>query len=175
MAVQRPAAPVRDPIVAVNGDGSLVTKGDLAGKVNSIGWITWLRNTNEAIAAAPQGFEPLAFENQTSAVAATAFPTDGDLSAGLYRVGFYGQVITPAGVSSSFQVTVSWTFNGITQSAVFTLNNGNLTTTREFNGAQVLAIDAASPITLAVAYASNPANAMAYTVYGFLERLAVLG
>lgn len=166
MSVNRPAAPVRDALVDV--------KGEYAGKVTSVSWLTWLRGLVDGIAAAPEGFEPLVYPNQAAAIVTTAFPTDGDLSAGLYRVGWYGQVITPAGVSSSFQVTLSWTLNGVTQTLTGALMNGNTTTTRECNGAQVIAIDASSPITVAVAYASNPASAMAFNFYAHLERLAVL-
>lgn len=164
--VQRPAAPVRDALVSV--------KGPNAGKVESVAWLTWLRGIVDGIAAAPEGFELLAFEGRTSALPTTAFSTDGDLSAGVYRVSYFVHVGTPAGATSSFQVTVSWTDRrGVSQSFVGTLRNGNLTTTYETDSLTI-AIDAASPITAAVAYASNPANAMSMNGYFKLERLASL-
>lgn len=133
-------------------------------------WLTFFRGQQEVLAAAPQQVtggkvqEP----SKTAAIGTTPIPT-GQLVKGLYRIGWYGQVLTPAGVSSSFQVTVSWTRNTVVQSITGTLKNGNTTTTYESVGLPQIHVDAGTPVSYAVAYASNPANAMAYEFNLVLE------
>lgn len=164
MAIIRPAAPVRDPLVDPK-----------TGLVTTLPWLTWLRDVRDDLDAAPRGFTPVSKQAQTAAIGTTSIPTDGNLSKGLYRVRWFGKVVTVAGVSSSFQVTVSWTSKTQTLSFVGGLMNGNLLTTYESNGPSgLIYVDAATPVTYAVAYASNPATVMAYDLFLTLERLAAL-
>lgn len=162
MAVNRPAAPIRDPLV------------NKEGFVTGNPWLAWLRDIRADIDAAPVGFEPVVVEARTSAISTTAIPTDGDLTAGVYRVSWAAKVVTAAAVSSDFQVTISWTWKTVTQQWVGTSRNGNLTTTYDLSSVPLLYVDAASPITYAVSYNSNPASAMAYDFFLALERLAAL-
>lgn len=123
-------------------------------------WFNDLRTSVDAAAATvPDGKVQLT--NQTASIGTTAFPT-ASLAAGLYALQWYLQVTTPAGVSSSAQVTVSWTSNANTPTKVGATNNGNTATTYESNGVALIHIDAASPVSYAIAYASNPAGAMVY-------------
>lgn len=162
MAVNRPAAPVRDPLV------------DTAGMVTGNPWLTWLREIRADIDAAPVGFSPVVVEAHTATIPTTAIPTDAALSAGVYRVSWAAKVVTVAGVASSFQITISWTWKTVTQQCVGTLKNGNLTTTYELSSVPLMYVDAATPITYALAYVSNPAAAMAFDLFLTLERLAAL-
>lgn len=161
MAVIRPAAPVRDPLV------------DRSGMVTGNAWLTWLREIRADIDAAPVGFDPVVFEARTSAIPTTAIP-HGTLTRGVYRVSWAAKVVTVAGVSSDFQVTISWTWKSVTQQWVGTLRNGNLTTTYDLSSVPLMYVDAATPITYAVSRNSNPAGAMAFDFFLCLERLAAL-
>ena len=123
-------------------------------------WFTAIRSgLDAATTIVPQGVVQLT--GQTAAIGTTAIPTPA-LAAGLYRVEWYGQVLTAAGVSSSFQVTIAWTRNGVAQSFTGTLENGNTTATHEADQSLLIHVDASTPVTYAVAYASNPAAAMVF-------------
>ena len=165
MALQRPSLRTSEPLVYPPGstDGPPMCP--------TTPFLIFMRGLTGAIEDAPQTFEPVIAEAQTAAIGTTAFPTDGDLSAGVYRVSWAAKVVTVAGVSSDFQVTIAWTWKAITQSWVGTLRNGNLTTTYDLSSVPLLYCDAATPITYAVAYTSNPAAAMAYDFFATLERL----
>jgi len=100
------------------------------------------------------------------AVAITALVASA--TAGKYRYSHYLQCVTPGGVSSAFQVTLTWTVNGIVQTQVFGNVNGNLTTTHE--GAEyTIRVDGGSPVSISVTYASNPAGAATYDYSALLE------
>ena len=95
----------------------------------------------------------------TAALATTAIRTL--TVAGDYEVGYYIQKTTADGVSSSLTVTLSWTSNGIAQTRAFAA----LTTdTTGANQSAVIPIyaDASTDVTIAVAYASNTPNTMAW-------------
>lgn len=158
MAFSGPPAPSREiPI-------------DPATQLFRVPWLTWFRDVRTSLNATPSQVPggKVQLTNQTATIASTPIPT-ADLAAGLYRVSWYAQVITPAVVSSSFRVTVAWTRNGVAQSVTGTLENGNLTTTFESNGELLIHIDGATPVSFAVAYASNPAAAMVFELNVMLE------
>jgi hypothetical protein len=133
-------------------------------------WLTFFRGQQEVLAAAPQTVTggKVQETGQTAAIGTTPVPT-GTLVAGLYRVSWYGQVTTAAGVSSDFQVTVTWTRNGVGQSFTGALTNGNTTATYASEGLPQIHVDAGTPVSYAVAYNSNPAAAMAYELNLVLE------
>lgn len=163
MPFSRPALNPQQPIIELAKDSL---------GLPSFPFLIYMRGLRDAVAAAPTGFEPVSVQ-ASAAVATTAIPTDGDLSEGLYRVTWIGEVLTAAGVSSDFTVTISWTSNGVTHQRVGTVTNGNTTAT--YDSATVfLRADAATPITFSVAYNSNPANAMVFRLSLTLERLAAL-
>ena len=163
MAFTRPPLNPQQPIIE--------TAKESIGKP-SFPFLIYMRGLRDDVDAAPTGFDPVSVQDSDT-VATTAIPVDGDLSEGLYRVTWIGEVLTAAGVSSDFQVTISWTSNGISQQYVGTLTNGNTTTTYT-SETVFLRSDAGSPITFAVAYNSNPANAMVFRLSLTLERLAAL-
>lgn len=132
-------------------------------------WLTFFRGQQELLQAIPrQVIAPVQLTGQTAAIGTTAIPTE-TLAEGLYRVSWYGQVTTVAGVSSDFQVTITWTRNGVTQTFTGALNNGNVTTTKESSGQLLIHIDAGTPVSYSVAYNSNPAAAMQYELNVSLE------
>jgi len=91
-----------------------------------------------------------------------------DQVAGKYRFSIYLQVVTPAGVSSSLQVTLTWTYNGVVQTEVFTALATNLTTSHQ-GTVYSFDIDDSSPVSYTITYASNPAAAMVYAYSLTLE------
>lgn len=158
---------------ALNPQQSIIDTDKASLGLPSFQFLIFMRGLIGDVQAAPTGFPPVT-EQVTAAIPTTAIPTDGDLSAGLYRVSWIGEVLTAAGVSSDFQVTISWTSNGVSKQKVGALTNGNTTATYEANSVPLLYADAATPITFAVAYNSNPANAMVLRLSLTLERLAAL-
>lgn len=93
--------------------------------------------------------------------AVTITPIGSDQVAGKYRFSIYLQVVTPAGVTSSLQVTLTWIYNGIVQTETFPLLNGNANTTHQ-GAIYTFDLNDAGPVSYAIAYASNPSNAMVY-------------
>ena len=91
----------------------------------------------------------------------TITPIGTNQLAGKYRFSIYLQVVTPAGVSSALQVTLTWTYGGVVQTEVFGIVAGNLVTTHQ-GVSFTFDIDAPGPVSYTIAYASNPANAMVY-------------
>ena len=104
----------------------------------------------------------------TDALAATTIHTL--TVAGDYEVGYYIQKTTPDGVSSSLTVTLGWTSNGVPQTRVFA---ALATDTTGANQSAVIPIyaDAATDVTIAVAYASNTPNTMAWLYRAALKLL----
>ncbi len=95
----------------------------------------------------------------TDSIAGTI--STGSIGNGFYRVSVFLVVIIPAGVASSWTLTITWTYKGIAQSKVFAIVNTNTIATYEFETLVFLA-DGGTPVAFAVAYTSNPANAMSY-------------
>lgn len=151
MSFTGPAAPSRElPI-------------DPKTKLFRVPWLTWFRDvrTSVDLASTQVVGGKVQLTNQAASVATTPIPTT-TLAAGLYRVTYYGQVVTIAGVASSFQVTITWTRHGITQTFTGALKNGNTTATNEPSGPLLIHIDAGTPVSYAIARTSNPAGAMIY-------------
>lgn len=133
-------------------------------------WRNYLLSLQNVGQASPQILQETSVEAQTAAIATTPLALPG-ISAGFYRVSVYYVTTTAAGVSSSLTVTIGWTDNAQPTSRSFpALVNGALAS----NGGGDLLIhtDDNSPITYAAAYASNPANQMAYNLGVIVEALA---
>ena len=134
----------------------------------------WTRYYNNVllpqINAAPTRVETYSTGGAGSNLALPLTPLGSVQIAGQYRYAHYLQCLTPGGVSSAFQATVSWTFNGIAQTQTFSNVNGNLTTTHE--GVEYpIHVDGGTPVSVAVTYASNPAAAAVYFYQATLERV----
>ena len=93
--------------------------------------------------------------------ASTSGTVGGTQSAGLYRVSYYAQILTPAGVASGLQLTLTWTHEGVAQTETFTNLTGNLVTTHQ-SQTYMIEIDPGTTIGYTLTYTSNPAAAMAY-------------
>ena len=163
MATPQPY-PSRDPMVE--------TKGPNLGYVR-FEWDRWFQSLSGQVAAAPAVVPSglVTALGQTASIALT--PIGSTQVAGVYRVSVYTQCKTPAGVASSTQVGLSWTYNGVVQTWTGALMNGNTTATNQPEEA-VIAIDAGGPISYQVTYASNPAAAMVFDFYITLELIGAL-
>lgn len=104
---------------------------------------------------------------QTAAIAPTDI-TGAGLSDGLYNIQIWSRVEVPAGVSSSVQVTITYTSGGVVQTFVGTLVNGNLTTSKS-QQIEPIWIDGGTSLTYETAYASNPVSAMEYALVIVLQ------
>lgn len=125
----------------------------------------------EDVDAAPARLDsPIALTAQGAAIGTTSIGTpDAD---GLYQIQWHLAITTAAGVSSSAQVTFSWTERTVTKTYVGTLVNGNTTTTHESAPPILIRADAATPITYSVSYASNPAGVMRFALDIVLTQVA---
>lgn len=146
--------PSRDPIVTKDGYASF----------DFTRWVD--QSLLPRVDAAAANVEALSDTGLTTGVTIT--PIGGDQVAGKYRVSVYLQVLTPAGVSSSLQVTLTWTYGGIVQTETFAALTTNLATSHQgFD--YTLDLDDAGPISVTIAYASTPANAMVWNYSLTLE------
>lgn len=135
------------------------------------GWVQWLQDALVArVQTALYLLKTLSLTGKTAAISATAIPL-GTLAAGRYRVAWYARVTTAAGVSSSLTVTLSWTEGAAALSISGAAMTGNTTTTVQ-SGVIEIQVDAASAISYATAYASNPATAMVYQLLLSVTRVA---
>jgi hypothetical protein len=91
---------------------------------------------------------------------------------GLYEVRTYQQIRTADGVSSSLQVTLGWTYLGVAQTETFAALTGDTTTTHLTGPTKTFRSDAGTPITYAVAYASNTPAKMKYALDLILNLVA---
>lgn len=157
MSTQRPAAPFRDPLT--NRSGSVYLPS----------WLAWFRDLRTDVDAAPQTFTPARHTAETAAIGTTPI-TNETLPAGLYRVTWSAQIVTPAGVASSLTVSIAWTRGAISQTFSGAAITGNTVTTNQ-SQTLLVRIDQATPISYSTAYTSNPAATMAYDLDVVLEQL----
>lgn len=146
-----PLFPFKDPIAEEVGGRLLCNER----------WRTWFRNLRSSVDLSQSVERSSLYDNQTATIGITSLD-GGTLSAGLYTVSWYMSVVAPAGVSSSAQVTIAWQDDTGSKSFTGAAMNGNTTTTIQGDQRVMLYSLAASPITFAVTYASNPAAAMIY-------------
>lgn len=90
--------------------------------------------------------------------------------AGPYRVSYYLRKTIPDGVSSSAQVTLSWTDQGAACSRTFTALTTD-TGTATAGDIVLLRVDANAPIEASVAYASNTPGVMHYDAVFTVEQV----
>lgn len=123
-----------------------------------------LQQTTQIVAS------PAIAETLSAAYPLTQF-TIQDQAAGKYRVTWTVRITTPATVSSSIAVVVSYTRNGVSctqTSAAVTSNATNLPGSGTFN----LRNDGGSPISLSATYASSGVTAAVYELDGTCEFVA---
>lgn len=156
MALTSAPFPAKDPIVDRNSKPTRVL----------VDWATALQQT---VDTSPSRTYTVTLTGQTAALGTTAIPA-GSLSSGLYRVSTWARVTTPATVSSSLTVSVLGTSGTATVTLTGTAITGN-TTGSAGSSTWLLKIDAATPISYSVAYASVGATSLVYELSLTLERV----
>jgi hypothetical protein len=130
-------------------------------------WVDYFSRMALTIQAAATRIHSATRVDVGAAIGATDI-TGGVIKTGLYRLTYYTRVSRAAGTSSAVQVTLAWTDGGVPQSQTGALLNANTTTTLE-SRSFLIHIDANSPVTYAVAYASVGAPSMQYRIDVVLE------
>lgn len=101
-------------------------------------------------------------EHKSAAASGTIGSTQ---TRGLYVVNGYAQILTPAGVANSLELTLGWTFDGIAQTEVFAALTSIVLGNAGTRQSQVVTlwIDANTAVSYSYAYVSNPGGAMVYS------------
>lgn len=132
-------------------------------------FIDWVTSLVGDVDSSPARLVAVELPGQTAAIGTTPFNT-GSLAEGLYRVSWTIRPTTPATTSSSLTVTI-----GYTRGAASCTVSGPALTSNAVNapqsGSVLIHIDAASPVTYAVAYASVGATSLVYEVDFVLEQV----
>lgn len=124
--------------------------------------INWLTPLTASVNAAPVLVsEFVDLRGQNDAIAATSLVAGDDLNAGLYLLSIWSLVEVADGVSSSVQVTIRYTSNGVLQTFVGTNVNGDTVTSKSQQTVPIW-IDAGTVVTYETTYASNTPNQMEY-------------
>lgn len=162
--------PTHDPFVVpadqTDPRGRLLPRLQLGKK-----WLQWFGTRTDELEKAPAREAVVNLSAQTASLGTTPFPL-GTIPPGIWRVSYVARIATPAGVSSSLEVTVSWIDGGVAQSQTAAAIVGNATTTVQF-GTLILRVDDATPISYATTYASDPAAGMVYALDLVCEALAL--
>jgi len=125
-------------------------------------WVRWLTSMSDRVNSSPSLLFTATSGTVSASIPATSAQT-APLSAGLYRVSYYLQVVTPASVSSSITFTLSWTnAYGVVCSKSGAALTGNATATQQ-NDVWAVSISASTDIEYSVAYVSV-GTAMTYSV-----------
>ena len=104
--------------------------------------------------------------NQNAAIAISTI--GGTLVEGLYRINSYVQIVTPDAVSNSVQVVISYTYGGVAQTETFTAVTGITTGTHQ-GVIFPFMVDAGTPVSYTVNYASNTPGMCVYSLIFELE------
>jgi hypothetical protein len=153
-------APYQDPFEALDDQGRRTGFFSRA-------WLNYFERQRTRVTESPQRVKRLTL-SVIAAVGTTPFLV-GELAAGMYRVSWNARIKTPAGISSSLQITIGYLDGTVAQTFLGDLLNTNTTTTKE-SQSKVLRIDKGA-ITYALAYASNPAAAMVADLDFVIESL----
>ena len=105
--------------------------------------------------------------SQAASISATDL-TNGAIKDGLYRVTYYARIMRAAGISSSLDVTLSWTDGGVAQSQTGASITGNSTTSLQ-SVSFLIHADASSPINYATVRVSAGVPSMLYRLDVVLE------
>lgn len=130
-------------------------------------WGTWLRSLVDRAQVAAVSIVSIGLANHSASVSlATLIP----LASGRYRVSYRFRVTTPAGVSSSLQVSVTTTEGGISCTQTGPAFTGNVTNQPQ-SGSVLVNADPSTPISYSIAYASNPGAALVFEADVVVEQL----
>lgn len=133
---------------------------DKAGKATTYFSNIWLDMTGriESAAFVDEG-QSVGFTAHAAAILATALVVSASVP--LYRITFALHIALAASISSSATVSVGWTQNAVPQTSTFAAVTGNTTGTNQ-SGSVLVRPDPGTVVTVAVAYASSGAPAMAF-------------
>lgn len=165
MAITDSPLPLTSPILQLDP-----RTGKPAGYLISKEWAIGLQAAVGPIGSSVQVFPTVALAGtQNASIGTTPIPLPS-LPSGLYRLTYYARITTAAGVSSSLIVTFSWTESGVSLSSSTGAITGNTITTVS-SGTILIAADAATAISYATTYASNPAGVMTYRLNVVVEAI----
>ena len=132
-------------------------------------FLRYLESQDNLIGAAASNIGQASSTSGAASVSTTPITTQA-ISNGVYRVSWYLEIQTPAGVSSSLDITIAWTSNGVAKSNTSSAITANLATSFS-SGVLTIHSDGDAPVTYSIGYASNPAAAMLYGAWVVLERI----
>lgn len=124
-------------------------------------WFRWLEQLLERIAVSAARIDTYA--TATVETAALGTTNLGITSAGIYQISWTLRITRAATTSSSLQVGVTYTDDGITVSQSGAAATGNTVTTVQ-SGVVIVETDANSPVTFATTYASVGGTSMQYKI-----------
>lgn len=124
-------------------------------------WSQALDQQAQQLASAPTRVNSVSGENQSASIIATDLASS-TLTGGLYEVRPYARIIQAASVSSSLQLVIGYTENGVVLARTFTAVTGNTITTIMTDPIITIHADPGTPITYAWTYASVGAPPMKY-------------
>ena len=128
----------------------------------------WLQTSIVAgVANAPSLYPAVSLTNQSASIGVTPIPLPS-LATGLFRITWYLRKTTADGVSSSIQLTISWTESSQALSISGAALATDAVTAVQSNSIMVLT-DAASPISYSTTYASNTPATMKYRLTVLVE------
>lgn len=135
-------------------------------------WHIYFRDLQQTVDQSPSlVVNPVEALNENASIGTTPIPTDS-LSAGLYLVQWFIEIITAAVTTSSVILTVAFTSASVAKTWVSATVNGNTTSTVD-SGSKMMYVDAGTPVSYSTTYASNGAGQMHYNLYVVLQRVAV--
>lgn len=108
--------------------------------------------------------------DQAASIAATDL-AGAALPEGRYSLMYWLTIVQAASVSSSIQITFSWTYRAVTKSASGAAITSNLTSANQSGSLPMFVSDGSSPITYATTYASSGATALNYDLFVALLRV----
>jgi hypothetical protein len=161
-----------DPIAQPRRKNVQVSKPDTDEGMVTDNWSHYFTALSQSVGqGASQIVTPIQLTTIAAAVPTTSI-APGQTAAGLYRLTYYMRCVVPAAISSSLQVTFTWSDHGTAQSKLFPAMTGNITTTHDSQTYEVYS-DAAIPMTYALAYASNLAGTAQFEFYLTVEAMGL--
>lgn len=136
-------------------------------------WQKWVGLIAEKLSRTPERKARVGLTSQQATINTTPIPLSV-VRPGVYRVSYWIKITQAATVSSSFQFGLAWTRHGLTLTAQAAAVATNTTSTYQF-GTLVIHVDATTPISYDLTYASSGATPMRYELDVVLEELAVDG
>lgn len=131
-------------------------------------WRDWFTALRDLLNTAPaRVFSTHLTAQNTSLTTTTALTVP---ETGIYRLSYTARITQAATVSSSLQLTLSWTDTSVLCAQSGAAITGNLVTSQQ-SGQIVVYADAASAISYSTAYAANPATSMTYALTLVIEAL----